>query len=155
MSSYRPAGLIAATALSLAIPMTLDAQMVVGGWLRQPTKTAPGRMTMTVEPCCGSGYKLTYRFAMGAQDAVMTVSSAFDGSEVPVLLNGKPSGETMTIKRLDDHHAFTVLKLNGEPFGTSKSTLSADGRTLTVLNEVTSAAGGSPVGKYTETWTRQ
>jgi hypothetical protein len=106
---------------------------------------------MTVEPCCSSGYKLTYRFAMGADKTVMTVSSPFDGTEVPVLVNDKPSGETMAIKRLDGHHSSTVIKMNGEPFGTSSATLSADGRTLTVINEMASGAAG----KVTETWTKQ
>jgi hypothetical protein len=146
---------LTAVVLLLALSAAPQAQMVVGTWLRSPTKTAPGQLTMTVEACCGSGYKLTYRFAMGAEATVMTVSSPFDGEEVPVLVNGKPSGETMAIKRVDDHHAFTVLKMNGQPFGTSKSTLSADGRTITVLNEVTSDSGGSPVGKVTETWVKQ
>jgi hypothetical protein len=54
----------------------LEAQMVAGTWVRTPTKTAPGVMTMTVEPCCGSGYKLTYRFAMGTDRTVMTVSGS-------------------------------------------------------------------------------
>ena len=42
--------------------------------------------------------------------------------------------------------------MNGTTFGTSKGTLSADGKTLTVENEVTSAVGGQPVGKQRETW---
>jgi hypothetical protein len=30
------------------------------------------------------------------------------------------SGETMAIKRVDDHHLSTVLKMNGKLFGTSE-----------------------------------
>ena len=41
----------------------------------------------------------------------------------------------MAIKRVDATHTVTVLKMNGKPFGTSKATISADGRTLTVENE--------------------
>ena len=155
MSAFKTLIPLAAVVVLLTISAALEAQMVVGTWVRTPTKTAPGQMTMTVEPCCGSGYKLTYRFATGQQTMVMTVSSPFDGTEVPVLVDGKPSGETMAIKRVDDHHASTVLKMNGEPFGTSQSTLSADGKTISVINEVTNAASGNPVGKVTETWTRQ
>lgn len=144
-----------AAVLLLAISAATEAQMVAGAWVRTSTKASPGQMSMTVEACCGSGYKLTYRFTVGAETIVMMVSSPFDGTEVPVLVNGKPSGETMAIKRVDGHHASSVLKMNGQPFGTSKSTLSADARTITVLNEVASDAGGSPVGKVTETWLKQ
>jgi hypothetical protein len=146
---------LAVALLLLAVPLALDAQMVAGNWVRTPTKTAPGVMKMAVEPCCGSGYKLTYRFSTGQQDVVMTVSSPFDGTEVPVLVDGKPSGETMAIKRIDDHHATTELKLNGESMGISQSTLSADGKMISVINDVTNAKLGMPVGKTTETWTKQ
>jgi len=151
MSAFRLKVALAASVLLLTISATLEAQMVVGTWVRTPTKTAPGMMTMMVEPCCGSGYKLTYRFAMGSNKTVMTVESPFDGTEVPVLVNGKPSGETMAIKRVDSHHSTTVIKMNGEPFGTSSATLSADDKTLTVINEMASGAAG----KVTETWTKQ
>lgn len=151
MSTFRLSTTVGTILVLLAISAALEAQMVFGTWVRTPTKTAPGVMTMTVEPCCGNGYKLTYRFAMGADKTVMTVSSPFDGTEVPVLVNDKPSGETMAIKRLDGHHSSTVIKMNGEPFGTSSATLSADGKTLTVINEMASGA----TGKVTETWTKQ
>ena len=87
----------------------------------------------------------------------MTVESALDGKESPVLLmGGKPSGETMAITRIDAHHLSTVLKMNGQPYGTSKATLSADGKTLTVENEVTKpAVPGQPAGKTTEVWVRK
>jgi hypothetical protein len=85
----------------------------------------------------------------------MLIESPFDGSERPVLVNGKPSGETMAITRVDDHHVSTVVKMNGKPFGTSKATLSADGKVLTVLNEFSASAGGNPTGKSTERWVRK
>src|SRR5262245_34069467 len=151
MSTFRLMATLVAFMLLLTVSAALQAQMVVGTWLRTETKTAPGVMNMTVEPCCGSGYKLTYRFTVGDKKTLMTVSSPFDGTEVPVLVDGKPSGETMAIKRLDGHHSSTVIKMNGEPFGTSNCTLSADGKTLTVINEM---ASGSE-GKVTETWTKQ
>jgi hypothetical protein len=45
--------------------------------------------------------------------------------------------------------------MNGKPFGTSKATLSADGNTLTVENDITFAAGGLTTGKQTEVWVRK
>lgn len=85
---------------------------------------------------------------------LLTVESRFDGSDAPLLIGGKPSGQTMAITRVDDHHASAVLKMNGRVFGTSKSTLSADGRTLTVINDLTSSASGQPAGRFTEVWVR-
>ena len=88
---------------------------------------------MTVEGCCHGGRKLTYHITMNDTKLVLTVESPFDGTEVPVLLDGKPSGETMAIKFVDDYHTTTVLKMNGQPFGTSKATLSADGEKVTMM----------------------
>lgn len=126
------------------------AQVGVGTWVRQNPDPTMGSMTMTVEACCSGGRKLTYRFTVNGASHVLTVESPFDGTEVPVLLDGKPSGETMAIKLVDSHHTSTNLKMNGQPFGTSKATLSADGKTLTVVNEMMAAAG-----PQTEIWTKK
>ena len=72
-----------------------------------------------------------------------------------MLVDGKPSGETMAIRRIDERHASTIVKLNGAAFGTSKSELSADGRTLRVENTTSSDAPGQPAGTRIEYWDRQ
>lgn len=128
----------------------LQAQTFVGTWVRQE---AP--MTMTVEMCCGGGRRLTYHVTMNGSDTIMVVETALDGQDVPVLVGGKPSGETMAIRQLDDRHATAVLKMNGQPFGTAKGTLSADGKRLTIEDDYTSAAAGQQVGKQTEVWIRK
>ncbi len=68
------------------------------------------------------------------------------------LMGGKPSAETMAIKRIDDHHYSAVVKMNGQPFGTHNGTVSADGKTMTV-ESVTK--GGGQVMKIIETWVRK
>jgi len=138
---------------AIGSPTSLNAQLGIGTWVKQPTTASAGRMTMTVEACCGTGRRLTYRLADGTT-VLMSVESPFDGTEVPVMAGGKPTGETMAIKRLDDHHLIAVIKMNGKPFGTSKSTLSADGNTLTVENDM-SEVSGAPGGKQTEIWVRK
>ena len=130
-----------------------SAQAGVGTWERQGVLTPGQPLTMTVEACCGSGRRLTYR--VPGLDAVVTVESPFNGSEVPVLFGGKPSGETMAITQTDDRHWTTILKMNGQLFGTSKGTLSADGRTITVENDFAATVGGNPAGKSTETWLKK
>ena len=137
-------------ALLLALaPNLLAAQLGVGTWVR--TDSGGAQMTMTVESCCGGGFRLTYHVA----NVVMTVESPMNGRAVPVLIDGKPSGETMAIKRLDAYHAVTTMTMNGQSFGISRSTLSADGKTLTVEDDFTAAAGGHTGGKQTETWVRR
>jgi hypothetical protein len=133
---------------------SLHAQIGVGTWVRKGAASMTP-MTMVVEPCCNGGRRLSYHFDINGTKTSLTIASRFDGSEAPVLINGKPSGETMGIKRLDDHHYFTVVKMNGKPFGTSKATLSPDAKVLTVLNDNSSPAGGQAAGKSTEVWVKQ
>jgi hypothetical protein len=140
---------------ALGSPRSLHGQIGVGTWERKPTASMPGAMTMTVEACCSGGRRLIYHFGTNGPETRLSLESPFDGSEVPVLVAGKPSGETMAITRIDDHHISTVIKMNGKPFATSKATLSPDGKLLTVINDVSSSAGGQPVGKSTETWVRK
>ena len=85
----------------------------------------------------------------------MSVVSALDGKDAPVLLNGKDSGETMAISLVDKLHSLTVVTMKGKPFGTSKGTFSADFNTLTVENDFSASVGGNPPGKTTEVWTRK
>lgn len=129
------------------------AQIGVGTWVKQTGPGTAGQITMIVEPCCNGGRRLTYKFGNSAQ--AMVVESPFDGREVPVLLDGKPSGETMAITLVDPRHTTAVVKMNGKPFGNSKGSLSADGKTLTVENEYSASVGGNPAGKQTELWIRK
>ena len=140
--------------LTLGSASFLSAQMGVGTWVRQPG-SAPGDITMTVEPCCNGGRKLTYHIKIGNVTNVMVVESPFDGKEVPVLLDGKPSGETMAIKTVDSSHWTVVLKMNGQSFGTSKGEISADGKTINVENNFTFAAAGQQVGLQKEVWLKK
>jgi hypothetical protein len=140
---------------ALVSASSLQAQMEIGTWVRQDSTSKAGSITMDVEACCNGGRRLTYHVVMGQTTALLTVDSPFDGTEVPVLVNGKPIGETMAIKRVDARHASTVVKMNGAPLGTSEATLSTDGKTLTVLNDFSSSAGGQKAGKSTEIWVKQ
>jgi len=147
---------IAAMLCALGPASPARAQVGIGTWVRTAGPQTPGKITMTVEACCNGGRRLIWRFSIPDQPVqTMLVESPFDGREVPVLLNGKPSGETMAIKVVDARHTSCVVKMNGKPFGTSKGTISADGRTLTVENDFSGSVGGNPAGKHTETWVRK
>ncbi|MEK7786177.1 MAG: hypothetical protein AAB658_12260 [Chloroflexota bacterium] len=121
-------------------------------WLR--TDAQGKGITMTLEACCNGGLRFVWQIpSMGGQPAsTMTVDSPMDGREVPALVGGKPSGETMAIKRVDDRHYSAVVKMNGQPFGTSKGTVSPDGKSMTVESAF---QGGGQVTKTIETWVRK
>jgi len=144
---------VAILAILWATP--LYAQLEVGTWVRTPTKATPDSMTMKIEVCCGGGRRLTYSLAAGNQTILMLLETKLDGNEAAVMVDGKPSGETMAIKRVDAHHAHTIIRMNGKEFATSDATLSPDGKTLSVINDCASTAGCMPVGKSTETWVKQ
>jgi len=139
---------------ALGTAQPLHAQLEIGTWVRKAATSGPA-MTMKIEACCNGGRRLSYRTTVNGKATVLVLETRLDGKEAPVLMDGKPSGETMAITRVDAHHATNVLKLNGTQFGTSKATLSADGKTLTVENDFNSASGGQPVGKTTEVWVKQ
>ena len=105
-----------------------------GTWVeRKPVEQ--GRQTMTVEES-GSGWKLTYKATSPKMGGMMvfTVVTQLDGKDAPVMAGDKPTGQSMAITRVDSHHTYTVLKLQGKKTGISKSELSADGKFLRVQN---------------------
>jgi hypothetical protein len=124
------------------------AQFGVGStWVRTDLKGKG--ITMKLEACCNGGLRFIYQIPIPNQPAMtMTVDSPMDGTDTPALVGGKPSGETMAVKRLDDRHYTAVVKMNGKPFGTSNGTVSADGKTLTVESVILAV-------KSIETWVRQ
>jgi hypothetical protein len=142
---------IAALLSLMAWASQANAQWAVGTtWLR--TDAEGKGVSMSVAACCKGGYRLTYQMPpMGGQPAmVLTIDSPLDGTDAPTLIGGKPSGQTMAIKRVDDHHYTAVVKLNGQPMMTATGVVSADGKTMTV-EDVTQGAGIKTV----ETWVRK
>ena len=65
------------------------------------------------------------------------------------MIAGKPTGQTMSAKRVDDHHYTGVVKQNGQPYLTSNATLSADGKSMTVEDTLASKQ------KVIETWAKK
>ena len=123
------------------VPILHADQIPVGNWARRPTKDG-GSATMLVE-AAGTGQKLTFKVAIAnGGTATMVVTTQFDGKDATVFVDGKPSGETMAISKVDDHHVTNVLKMNGNPFVTQKSELSADGKVI--KTESISMVAGAP-----------
>src|SRR5215510_4528975 len=122
----------AAFLLTLTWASPAHAQLGVGEWAR--TDKDGGGMTMTVAACCNGGYRLSYRVPVGngKPPLVITVDLPMDGTDVPTMTAGKPTGQTMSAKRIDDRHYTGVVKQDGKLTLTNTATLSADGKTLTV-----------------------
>ena len=125
------------------------AQLGVGEWVR--TDAAGKGITMTVAVCCKNGYRLTYHVPIGngQPPLVITVDLPMDGTEVPTLSAGTPTGQTMSAKRVDDRHYTGVVKVNGQPFLTNTATLSADGKSLTIEDTLADKQ------KVIETWVKK
>ena len=136
---------------TLAWASPAHAQIGVGDWAR--TDKDGGGMTMNVAACCKGGYRLTYTvpIAQGKQPPlVITVDLPMDGTEVPTMAAGKPTGQTMSAKRIDDRHYTGVVKQNGKVTITNTATISADGKTLTVEDTLAESKL-----KVTEIWTKK
>jgi hypothetical protein len=112
-------------------------------------------LTMTVEDCCKGGRRLIFRFTLGQKTQTMVVESRFDGSDAPVMVDGKPNGETMALTRVGERRTTTVFKRDGKVFRTSTATESAERTTLTVENEFIDTGNGKTTGKMTETYVRK
>jgi hypothetical protein len=147
--------LIGASGFLLALNWAGEAHAQLGvgtTWLR--TDPQGKGIVLSVEACCNGGLRFIWQIPpMGGQPAsTMTADSPMNGTEVPVFIAGKPSGETMAIRRVDDRHYSAIVKMNGQPFGTSNGTVSADNKTMTV----DSVFGvGNQAQKITETWVRK
>jgi len=129
------------------------AQLGVGTtWER--TDAAGKGIVLNVEACCKGGLRLVYHVPTtgGQQAFTMSVDSPMNGTEAPAMIAGKASGETMAIKRVDDHHMTAILKMNGQPFATYSATVSPDDKSMTVDSVY---GTGSQTQKITETWVRK
>lgn len=143
---------VIAVLFALTFGRSLQAQFSVGTWVQ----TAPMKgLTMTVEVCCNTGRRLIFHITLGQKTQTMMVESRFDGSDAPVLVDGKPNGETMALKRVDERRTTTVFKRNGKVFRTSTTAESADRMTLIVENEFIATGDGRVTGKMTESYVRK
>ena len=139
--------------LAAALPAAAADSPIGGTYLMKGKQGTPD-MTMKIEAWGPGKVRLTYH-VKGAENMELTIVSGADGKDAPLLLNGKPSGETMAIKLIDKLHSSTVIKMNGQVMGTSKGTFSPDFRTLTSENDMTAMVGNTPAGKSTQVWVRQ
>ena len=142
---------IATAFISLLLASSAFAQVAPGKWVNREIP----QMTMNVESM-GTGFSIVYEIPTPDGKMVrMTIKTPLDGSETPFLIDGKETGQTYAGKRVDARHSAGVVKMNGKVTGISKAELSADGKTITVENEIPAAAVGGKASKRVEHWDKR
>ena len=128
---------------------TLRAQSnpLVGTWKLNVTKStfdpgpAPKSLTRTVE-AQGDGVKYSFEgVAADEKPIVYGFSVQFDGKDNPISGSIPSGADTIAAKRTDSNHFVATLKKGDKVIGTSKVTVSKDGKVTTVEATGTSAAG--------------
>ena len=78
---------------------------------------------------------------VGADGKESTVKTTFkyDGKDYPV--TGSPDFDAISAKRVDANTIESTQKRSGKDVGTTKRTVSADGKVLTVDSKLTTAKG--------------
>jgi hypothetical protein len=140
---------VAVAVLAVVGASSLQAQgnAVVGKWTLNSAKSkfepgpAPKSLTRTVV-ADGDGLKYTFE-GVGADGKALSYgfSVKFDGKDYPIT-GSMPSGaDSISAKKTDANHYEATLKKGGKVIGTSKVTVSADGKVTTVDATGTNAAG--------------
>jgi len=140
---------VAIAVLAVVCCCTLLAQSnpLVGTWKLNVEKSkyepgpAPKNLTRTVE-AAGEGVKYTFEgVSADGKPLAYSFSVQFDGKDNPVS-GSMPSGaDTISAKRTDSNHYVATLKKDGKVVGTSKVTVSRDGKVTTVDSTSTTATG--------------
>jgi hypothetical protein len=111
---------------------------------KYPAGKMPKSMTRTVE-ADGTGAK--YHSEGEAADGSkldFSFSTKYDGKDGKVDGTGMPFGaDTVAIKRLSSHKVSATLKKDGKLVGNSTSTVSADGKTTTLIMKPTDGTAGT------------
>jgi hypothetical protein len=111
-------------------------------WGQKPAQS----MTRTYTPAPDGGYEVKIAGVDGEGNAITNTLHAANNVEMPI--QGSPTqivkllGATHVVsRRIDDHKLVATYMKDGKAIGTSTSTLSSDGHTLTMKVEGTSTDG--------------
>ena len=116
---------------------------VIGTWKLNTAKstgaTLPRSETRTYAASAG-GIALTWK-RVGADGKETSVETTFkyDGKDYPV--TGSPDFDALSVKRVDANTIDSTQKRMGKAVGTTKRTVSKDGKTLTLVSKLTNAKG--------------
>jgi hypothetical protein len=138
---------IAVLAVLGAAAAQAQSNPIVGTWKLNLEKSkydpgpAPKSLTRTVE-AQGDGLKYTFEgVAADGTPIAYGFSVQFDGKDNPIT-GSMPSGaDTISGKRINANHYEATLKKGGKVIGTSKVSISKDGKVTTVDATGTTATG--------------
>jgi hypothetical protein len=128
---------------SAAIAARGAADPVIGTWVLNTAKstgaTLPKSETRTYT-ASADGIVLSWK-RVGADGKETSVQTTFkyDGKDYPV--TGSPDFDTVSVKRVNGHTVDSIQKRMGKAVGTTKRTVSKDGKTLTLVSKLTTAQG--------------
>ncbi len=92
---------------------------------------AHGGLKTTVEGVDARGNKVSYKY-----------DCKYDGKDYPIVGVGSPSGaDSLAFTKVDELTAEAVLKKGGKIVQTTKTSITKDGKTLTVMSKGINAAG--------------
>ena len=128
-------------------PLLAQSNPLVGTWKLNVTKSkfepgpAPKSLTRTVE-AQGDGVKYTFDgVSADGKPIAYGFAIKFDGKDNPIM-GSMPSGaDTISAKRIESNTFEATLKKGGKVIGTSKVTVSKDGKVTTVDSQGTNATG--------------
>jgi hypothetical protein len=100
---------------------------------------APKSMTVTYSED-GNNLKIVVDMTPAASPAQhWEMTAAYDGKDYP--LTGNPNADTISMKRIDDRRGESTFKKDGKVTSVNTRTLSADGKTLTIVSKGTTEDG--------------
>jgi hypothetical protein len=144
----RPLGLVGSVlALAVTASVALPAQAQdqgIGTWRLNVSKTTmspgpkPVSSTVTIQASDG-GIKQVTEQSLGLGASKSEFTARFDGKDYPI--RGNPNADVVALKRVDDRSYEVVGKKGGKVTITSRVTLSADGKTRTVVQTGVDAQG--------------
>src|ERR1700693_3090330 len=138
---------IFALAAVVCAPALAQNNPLVGTWKLDVTKSkfdpgpAPKSLTRTVE-AQGDGVKYTFDgVAADGNSIAYGFSVQFDGKDNPISGSIPSGADTISAKRVDSNHYVATLRKGDKVIGTSKVTVSKDGKVTTVDSTGTTATG--------------
>jgi hypothetical protein len=136
---------LAAGAGGLRIAAAADTDPVVGTWQLNSAKSTfmggPALQSQT-RTYSQAGDKITLEIkTVGGDGKEVTTHTTYqlNGKDFPV--TGSADYDSLSAKQVDSNTAHFILKKGGKAVGTTTRTVSADGKTLTAKQAVTTASG--------------
>lgn len=132
--------------VAVALPLAA-ADHFLGTWKLEPAKSkynpGPGPKSNTATYSADGDWIVVKTEGVAADGKATKSSNRYkrDGKDYPWTAASPSGAMTISVKLIDDHNSIATLKRNGAVVTTSKTTISKDGKTRTMVSEGTNADG--------------